>query len=152
MMALYKFRFCIFFLTCFACNNNKNPYENKLGIEPSVIAAMDTAHYTLIEWKDTLQNFETLKQGDSAHLKFEFKNIGEIPLFILNTQVTCGCTVTAFSKDAVMPGKSGFIAVTFKAGNETGAINKKIIVITNTKNSRSSNLFIRGMVGQAGNK
>ena len=152
MKAVYKFLFCFIIIACVACNNNKNPYENKLGIEPSVIAALDTAHYTLIEWKDTLQNFGTLKQGDSAHLKFQFKNVGEIPLFILNTHVTCGCTVTAFSKDAVMPGKSGFIAVTFKAGNETGAINKKIVVVTNTKNSNSNNLFIRGMVEQAGNK
>ena len=151
-MALYKFLFCFICLTCVACNNNKNPYENNLGIEQSVIAAMDTAHYTLIEWKDTLQNFARVKKGDSAHLKFQFKNVGEIPLYILNTQVTCCCTVTAFSKDAVMPGKPGFIAITFKAGKETGAINKKIVVVTNTKNSSSSNLFIRGMVEQAGNE
>ena len=152
MMPLNKFLFCIICFTCFACNNNKNPYENKLGIEQSVIAAMDTAHYTLIEWKDSLQNFGTLKQGDSAHLKFQFENAGEIPLFILSTHVTCGCTVTAFSKDAVMSGKSGFIAVTFKAGHETGSINKKIVVVTNTRNSHSSNLFIRGRVEQTGNK
>ncbi len=133
-------------LIFFACTNNTNPYENKLGIEPSVIAEMDTAHYTLIEWKDTSLNFGTISPGDSTHLKFRFKNSGATPLFVFNTHTTCGCTVTGFPKDPIMPGRSGFIDITFSSRSEKGEINKKIVVITNTKNGRYSNLNIRGIV------
>jgi len=135
-----------------ACDKNKNPYENKLGIEPSVIAEMDTAHYTFIQWKDTLSNFGTIESGDSVHLKFEFKNVGKTPLFILDTRTTCGCTVTGFPKDPVMPGKSAFIISTFKSGTQTGAINKKITVVANTKNPKYSSLTIRGTVKAAEKK
>lgn len=144
----------IFYFFCFlfiACNNNKNPYTNNLGIEPSVIAQMDTAHYTRIHWQDSLDNFGTIKAGDSVHLKYKFTNIGETPLFILNTRVTCGCTVTNFPKNPVMPGKSGNISVTYKTGAETGEISKTIVVISNTKN-KSSHLIIRGVVQPAVNK
>ena len=117
--------------------------------EPSEIAEMDTAHYTLIEWKDTLVDFGTISSGDSLHLKFKFTNIGETPLFIFNTYTTCGCTITGFPKDPVMPAKSGFIDVTFSSRSEKGEINKKIVVITNTKNGRYSNLYIRGVIESA---
>ena len=74
-----RIRWCLAGLLFLACKNN-NAYQNKLGIEPSVVAEMDTAHYTLIQWKDTVINFGTLKAGDSTHLKFQFTNIGKTPL------------------------------------------------------------------------
>jgi hypothetical protein len=40
-----------------ACNNNKNPYANNLGINPALAAQIDTAHYTMIEWKDSVFDF-----------------------------------------------------------------------------------------------
>jgi hypothetical protein len=145
------FFFCFLCLIVFGCNNNGDAYNNKIGIEPSVIAEMDTAHYTIIQWKDTLNNFGTIKTGDSAHLKFQFTNIGKTPLFILNTRTSCGCTVTDFPKDPVMPGNSGFIRVTYKSGAQTGEINKTITVIANTKKSKNSSLIIRGTVQAAAN-
>jgi len=141
---------CFLVFLFFACNRNKNPYENKLGIEPSVIAEMDTAHYTIIQWKDTLYNFGTLKAGDSTHLQFQFTNVGETPLFVFDTRTTCGCTITDFPKDPVMPGKSGFIAVTFKSGILTGEINKRIVVVANAKNNKYSGLIIRGVIESPG--
>jgi hypothetical protein len=139
-------------LIFFACNNNRDPYKNKFGIEPSVMAEMDTAHYTLIQWKDTVNNFGTIKAGDSTHLKFQFTNVGETPLFILNTRTSCGCTVTDFPKDPVMPGNSGFIRVTYKSGAQTGEVNKTITVIANTKKNKNSSLIIRGTVQATASK
>lgn len=148
-----KILFYSFSIILFACNNhNKNPYANNLHIESSVLAEMDTVHYTLIQWKDSLQNFGTIKAGDSAHLKYNFTNIGETPLYILNTRTTCECTVTNFSKDAIVPGESGFVTVVYKSGSQTGEINKTITVVTNTKKSKYSYLIIRGVVQPVGNK
>ena len=114
-------------LLLLSCNNNTDPYANSLGIPPSQIAEMDTAHYTLIEWKDTLVDFGAINSGDSLHFKFKFKNAGATPLFVFDTHITCGCTVTGFPKDPVMPGKSGVIDITFNSRSEKGEINKKIV-------------------------
>jgi len=143
------FFLCIIF---FACSNNKNPYENNLGIKTEHLAEIDTAHYTTIQWKDTLMNFGTIRTGDSVIMKFEFTNIGKTLLYIFNAKTTCGCTITDFSKDPVIPGNSGFITVIFKAGSQEGEIRKRIIVFTNTKNGSSNSLFIHGIIKPAGNK
>jgi uncharacterized protein DUF1573 len=146
---LYLYFFCVIL---FACNNNKDPYANNLGIEPSVVAQIDTAHYTLIEWQDSIINFGTLKVNDSVHLKYKFKNIGETPLFISEARPSCGCTITRFPKEPIMPGKSGFITATLQSGFHTGEINKTILVKSNTKNRINSILLIRGTILPADKK
>ena len=148
-MTVKRLVFSIAVLLLLSCNNNTDPYANKLGLPPADVAEMDTAHYTFIEWKDTALNFGTISSGDSLHLKFGFKNTGTTPLFILNTHTTCGCTVTGFPKDPVVPGKSSFIDISFNSRSEKGEINKKIVVVTNTKNGRYSNLYIRGIIAPA---
>ncbi len=135
----------------FSCSNNKNPYTNNLGIEPALVAQIDTAHYTLIKWKDSLIDFGTIKLGDSIHLKYRFTNVGKTPLFILQAKPGCGCTVTNFSKDAIMPGKSSVITATLKSGFHTGEINKTITVVTNTKEHTNSVLIMRGVIQPANN-
>ena len=142
------FFFCIIF---FACSNSKNPYENDLGIKPEHLAEIDTAHYTLIKWEDSVINFGTMQSGDSANVKFKFTNIGKTLLFIFNVRTTCGCTITDSPKEPIAPGSSGFVTAIFKSGAQTGEIRKRIIVFTNTKNGRYSNLFIHGIVKPAGN-
>src|SRR5690349_24724819 len=121
--------FCL--ILC-ACSNNKNPYENSMGIAPAHLAEIDTAHYTIIKWKDTVIDFGTIRAGDSANMKFEFTNAGKTLLFIFNVKTTCGCTIADASKDPVPPGKSGFVTATFTS-NQTGEVNRKLFVFGNTK-------------------
>src|SRR6478609_10345094 len=88
-----------------SCSSNKNPYENNLGIEPSLIAQMDTANYTKILWLDTLVNIGTIKTTDTVRTQFRFKNIGDKALFIISVAPSCGCTVADYPKEPVQPGK-----------------------------------------------
>ncbi|MEP7317111.1 MAG: DUF1573 domain-containing protein [Panacibacter sp.] len=126
------------FLICniilLSCNDNKNPYENTLGIEPSVIAQMDTLNYTEIIWQDTLINIGTIKTTDTARIQFKFKNIGSKPLFVITVAPACGCTVADYSKEPVFPGKEGVINAMYKWNGQIGALKKTITVRTNTKN------------------
>ena len=150
MFARKQFIYCICF-ALLACKSNENPYANNLNIDPRVVAEVDTAHYTTIQWKDSIYNFGIIAAGDSVHIKFNFTNVGNTPLFIFNAQTTCGCTVTDFPKEPVMPGKSGVILVTFKSGTLKGKIDRTIIVIANTRKTKSSHLIISGMVQPADN-
>ncbi len=139
----YLYFFCLILI---GCSNNKNPYANNQGIEPSEIAQIDTAHYTQIKWQDSILDFGTIKSTDSASVKYKFTNVGKTPLFIIQAFTSCGCTVTSFSKDPIMPGNSGFISVTIKGNFHTGKMNKTILVKTNTKKSMNSILVLKGEI------
>ncbi len=145
---------CLYFasLILLSCNNNKNPYTNNLGIEPAIVAQIDTAHYTKIKWKDSVVDFGTIAVGDSVKLKYMFSNVGNTPLFVISARPGCGCTVTDFPKNPVMPGKSSFITAILKSGFHTGEMNKTITVVTNTKNRTHHILIIRGVVKPANDK
>jgi len=151
MFAKKQLIYCICF-ALLACKSNENPYANNLNIEPSVLAEMDTAHYTTIKWKDSIFNFGTVTAGDSVHIQFHFTNTGNTPLFIFNTQSTCGCTITGFPKEPILPGKQGYISVTFKSETQVGNIDKTIVVIANTKKSKRNPLIIRGIVEPTSNQ
>jgi len=132
-MNLYNWIICFVCSGSIACKSNTNPYANNLKIEPSVLAETDTAHYTSVQWQDSVYNFGTIAAGDPVHAKHSFTNVGSTPLFILNTRTTCGCTITDFPREPTMPGKSGVISVTFKSNTRRGKIDKSIVVVANTK-------------------
>lgn len=117
-----------------ACHNTINTYENDFGIKPSVAAQIDTINYTTIKWEDTVQNFGTIKEGDSVFLKFRFKNSGDKVLFVSAVQPSCGCTIVDYPQEAIMPGKGGEIIATFNSKYHPGYIHKTIMVTTNTSN------------------
>lgn len=106
-----------------------------MGIEPSVIAQMDTANYTKILWLDTLVNIGTIKTTDTARIQFRFKNIGDKPLLVITVAPACGCTIANYSKEPVFPGKEGAVNAMYKWNGQIGALRKTISVRTNTKNS-----------------
>jgi hypothetical protein len=125
--------------TFICCRSNNNPDGNALR-------ERDTLARTIIKWEDSVINFGTIETGDSVRLKYRFYNAGKTPLVVYQARPECGCTVTEFPKEAVMPGKSGFIAATFKSGTHAGAVNKTITVTTNTSNRALHILVLRGNV------
>ena len=129
-----------------ACHNTVNPYENNLGIKPGVIAQIDTANYTRIEWEDTVRNFEEVKEGDSVFIKFRFKNTGDKILFITSVQPSCGCIVADYPQNAIQPGNGGEVTAAFYSRYHSGYIHKTITVITNTSNGINHLLSFAGQV------
>ena len=134
----------IFFLN--ACHNTINTYKNNLGIKPGVIAQIDTANYTTIEWEDTVRNFGIIREGDKVFIKFSFKNTGSKALFLTTVQPSCGCTVADFSRNAVLPGKGGEVIANFNSKDHPGYIHKTIMVTTNTSNRVNHLLSFIGQV------
>ena len=131
-----------------ACQDNKekNPYSNNLNIPPAVVAQLDTPNYTKIAWLDSVQDFGTIKDGESVTIRYEFKNTGNKPLFISDVKPSCGCMVTDYPRDIIMPGKSGELKATFKSFGVHGMMHKTILVTTNTSNSIFHELKFSGLV------
>jgi len=72
--------------------------------------------------------------GPAVHL-FNFANMGNVPLVISACNASCGCTTPEWTKEPILPGKSGFIKVSYDPKNRPGAFTKTVTVFANIPNS-----------------
>lgn len=101
---------------------------------------------TSIEFEKTIHNFGTLKEGASVSYTFKFKNTGNKPLLISNAKGSCGCTVPKWPKEAIAPGASGEIQVTFNSRGKKGKQHKSVTLTANT-DPANTRLYIKADVG-----
>ncbi|QNH63564.1 DUF1573 domain-containing protein [Hymenobacter sediminicola] len=97
-----------------------------------------------IQFDEMKYDFGTAKQGDVVKHVFKFKNIGTQPLVISNIGVSCGCTTPEWTKDPIMPGKTGSITANFNTAGKMGIQNK---VLTVESNSAGGNAMV-SVVGE----
>lgn len=96
------------------------------------------------KWVEETHDFGTIPQGIPVKNKFEFTNTGKEPIIVSNVQKTCGCTVTEWTKEPVMPGQVGFVTAEFNAAKE-GPFTKAITVQSDAK-TPSVKLIFKGTV------
>ena len=96
------------------------------------------------QWAEETYDFGTIAQGVPVKHKFEFTNGGKEPIIISNVQKTCGCTVTDWTKEPVLPGQKGFVIAEFNAAKE-GPFTKAITVQSDAK-TPSVKLIFKGTV------
>jgi hypothetical protein len=82
--------------------------------------------------------------GDASHT-FIVKNDGKSPLVISRVIASCGCTSPVWTKEPILPGKTGNVAVTFNPKGRPGPFTKTISVYSNGKTG-SFILTIKGNV------
>ena len=84
-----------------------------------------------IQFKEEVFNFGDVaeKAGAVTH-QFEFTNLSNRPVKILNVKPSCGCTTPDWTKDPVLPGKTGFIQARFDPKGRPGFFTKSLTVTT----------------------
>lgn len=82
-------------------------------------------------WANTSFDFGKTRAGIPVSYEFRFTNTGMAPLVISSVKASCGCTVTAYTKDPVEKGGSGFVRATYDAA-EPGKYSKTVTVYANT--------------------
>lgn len=97
-----------------------------------------------ISFKQVEHDFGNIPQGKPVSIAFEFKNTGKTPLILSHVQASCGCTVPQYSKEPVLPGKTGTIQIEYNAAT-VGAF-AKTITVTSNADEPSKILTIRGTV------
>jgi hypothetical protein len=90
-------------------------------------------------------DFGEVIEGKMASHEFSISNTGNQPLIINNVQASCGCTSPHWTKEAIMPGKTGIIKATFNSSGRPGQFNKSLTVTSNAGNG-SKTIFIKGNV------
>lgn len=98
-----------------------------------------------IKFEKTNHNFGTFA-ADTAVLDCEFKftNTGNADLYIHQAFASCGCTVPDYPTEAIKPGQSGVIKVTYDGTHKApGNVRRSITIHTNAK-TEMIKLYITG--------
>ena len=82
-------------------------------------------------WTTTIFDFGKIQANKPVSHEFKFTNTGDAALVISSVQASCGCTVTDYSKDAILPGGEGYVKATYNAA-KVGQFSKTITVNANT--------------------
>lgn len=99
-----------------------------------------------MEFKESLFDFGNIKEnGGPVTHEFVFVNNGTAPLVINSARAECGCTKPEFPEQAIAPGKSGVIKVTYNPLGRPGGFTKSVTVRGNG-NPGKVVLKIRGTV------
>lgn len=143
-VVLFCFLISLISINSFSC---RGTLEKKAEESKNKEVIKDKEKYTVIQWKDTAVNFGTIKMGEKAVVKFNFKNTGDHPLYLLNVQAGCGCTVPSYTQGAILPNREGEVVAEFDSKRaSSGEIRKTIAVTTNTKNNMYHTLIFTGEV------
>lgn len=97
-----------------------------------------------ISWKSDTVDVGEIPQGTPKMIEFSFKNTGDKEIIITNVRTTCGCTASDYTKEAIAPGKYGFVKATYNAAVK-GSFTKTVTVTTNAEETVKV-LTLKGVV------
>ncbi|MCS6929148.1 MAG: DUF1573 domain-containing protein [Saprospiraceae bacterium] len=130
------------FLVVLSCKSDKTsgvqeirsegPNSQLIRNPVSADMPMDTNALARIFFEESEYDFGEVREGDIVEHEFVFKNVGKVPLSILNARSSCGCTVPDWPKDPIPPGGTGKIKARFNTEGKTNEQKKLIYITANT--------------------
>lgn len=103
-----------------------------LGILAVVVGfAFQSNAQGAIKFKAEKHDFGKIVEGTQASYSFEFTNTGKTPVVISNVQPSCGCTTPEWTREPIMPGKTGKVTASYNSAGRPGNFNKTITVVNN---------------------
>lgn len=98
-----------------------------------------------LKFKDTKKNFGFVKKGELVTVKFEFTNIGNEPLLILDSKTECSCTQIDFPKTPILPNATSFIIVLFDTKSVYDR-QDRVVEISSNSNNKVQKIRFKGVV------
>jgi hypothetical protein len=95
--------------------------DDKSTLQPEEVNKIE------ITWTQTVHDFKDIPARKPVTASFEFENKGKEPITVTKVRSSCGCTVANYSKEPVLPGKTGQVSATYNAVKH-GAFNKSVTV------------------------
>lgn len=128
----------------------RNILQNLLIIAALAVATALHAQ-PVVRFMDTTWDFGAFDENDgTVTCTFTYVNDGNEPLSIVAARATCGCTTPTYTRDAVEPGDTGRVDVSYNPTGRPGRFSKKVYVDFNTDIPRTT-LTVKGVVIGSGN-
>ncbi len=109
-----------------------------------VFVAVGYAQKGTMKFAKETHDFGKIEQGKPVTHVFEFKNSGADPVVINDAQASCGCTKPNWTREPIMPGKTGSVSATFNAA-AAGQFTKTVTVTSNAEAGQTV-LYLKGEV------
>ena len=109
-----------------------------------VFVGVGYAQKGVMKFAKETHDFGKVEQGKPVTHVFEFRNLGTDPVVINDATASCGCTKPSFSREPIMPGKTGTVSATFNAA-AAGPFNKSVTVTSNAEAGQTV-LILTGVV------
>ena len=108
------------------------------------MGGMSVSAQAVLKLDTTNHNFGKFDENTPVTHVFKFQNTGDEPLVIHQALSSCGCTIPKFTKDPILPGKSGEIKVTYNGKGKYPGHFKKAITIRSNASNKLVRLYIEG--------
>lgn len=92
-----------------------------------------------------VHDYGKIDQGGNGTCEFSITNTGNEPLIITKAKGSCGCTVPEWPKEAIAPGQTRKMKVTYDT-KRVGKINKSVTITSNATNAPTKVVRIKGEV------
>ncbi|MGV4415364.1 DUF1573 domain-containing protein [Chryseobacterium sp. T1] len=109
------------------------------------IAGFGLVSAQTISFDKTTLEYGDVKTGSDGHRFFTVKNTGTKPLILNDIKPQCGCTTPEWSKNPILPGKTGQIKVGYNTELK-GSFKKLIEVYSNDPDNERTVIWIQGNV------
>jgi hypothetical protein len=116
----------------------------KLFLLPALFSGSLLIAQPTMKFTEESFDFGEIIEGKLASHEFQVTNSGNQPLIMSNVQPSCGCTSPHWTKEPIMPGKSGIVKATYNSAGRPGVFNKSLTIISNTGTPKI--LHIKGTV------
>lgn len=117
-----------------------------MALLPGASLLAQPANTSQVTYKTLSHDFGKIQEtAGPVSFTFEFTNSSQTPFIIENISTTCGCTTPEYSREPVLPGRSGIIKVTFDPTGRPGTFNSPVIVTSNNRRDQVR-LTIQGEV------
>jgi len=103
---------------------------------PLVTPVPANGKYPEMIFEEETHDFGTIDQGEIVTTEFEFENAGGSDLIITEAKGSCGCTVPEFPREAIKPGETSQIKVSFNSSGKSGEQTKTVTLFCNTKEGK----------------
>lgn len=113
--------------------------------EGAVVDDASAVEQGVIAFEEIVFDFGKVKEGAVVDHVFKFKNTGNAPVIVSQVAASCGCTTPSFTREPVLPGKTGEIEVSFNSLGQVGT-QQKIVTVSSNAENRVTTVQIRGVV------
>ncbi len=105
--------------------------RNLLTIFVLILSTSVFAQKAQVTFEKKGQVFKGLNEGETLSFSYVFTNTGSVDFQIEGVHPTCGCTVADWPKEAIKPGQTDSIKVTFNTEGRPGYNAKGVNIHSN---------------------
>lgn len=132
-------------IALFCVRNQMKTMKYAFLLLASVLLGGAAVAQPTIKFSEETHDFGEVIEGKLASYEFVVSNLGTQPLILSNVQASCGCTSPVWSREPIMPGKTGIVKAMYNSAGRPGQFNKSLTITSNAANGTKT-VFVKGNV------